>query len=149
MEEINGSGHPSASYTNCRCFLCRLLLNVALSKRKICYTAVKHNISVNEQLFCLRAFDGLAVHRYNNRVNNTRLLKQTVPLLLRPSSSSQKMLVVLFFLKNKIITTLSATDAAIAKTHSHWHSQFVLCAVLVFYLILQEKPKQTPRLPPP
>lgn len=89
----------------------------------------------------------LAVHTYNNRVNNTRLLKQTAPLSAAP---------LLHFPENiwkktkKTITTLAATDAAITKPH--WHSQFVSCQFLSLIYSKKQKSFQTPQptpQPPP
>lgn len=120
-----------------------LMLNVALPSEKICYTAVKHNSSVNDQMFC--SLMALALHTYNNRVNNTRLWKQTAPLLPHtPPPFPRKR-------SKKTITKLAGTDAAITKTQ--WHCQFVFCPVFVFNLLLKKKaskpPQPTPQPPPP
>lgn len=129
----------SASYTDCRCFIVQTYCSMWHFQVKICHTAVKHNSSVNDQMFC--SLMALAAHTYNNRVNNTRLLKQTAPLLLHPSSISQKTFLVPFL---KTITTLAATDALNTLTVNLSFVPFL--SVFVFNLLQKASKPPSQRL---
>ena len=147
MKKINDWGHPWSSYTN-RCFLCRVVDWCRTSKRKNMLYSCQTQSSVNVQMLCSWVFEGLAVHRYKNKVNNTRLINKKRKKNSPPSATpllqfSENACGPFFFFLNKTITTLAATDAAVTKTHSHWHSQFVFCPALVSFCLLSTQKKKT------